>query len=73
MIDTGGLAVLIQRGAVSMRRREMMEAAYDKRTGDEMRPLKGNYFCSYLKPQPFIMHFFCFCVSTEVTNNLQIA
>ncbi|KAG7230045.1 hypothetical protein INR49_009765 [Caranx melampygus] len=32
MIDTGGLAVLIQRGAVSMRRREMMEAAYDKRT-----------------------------------------
>lgn len=38
MIDTGGPAALVQRGAERMWRREMIEVAYDKRTGDETRP-----------------------------------
>lgn len=54
MIDTGGLAALVQRGAASARRREMIEVAYDKRIGDETRPLKRNYFL----PQGFIIYFF---------------
>lgn len=48
MIPAGPPAPL-QRGAGSVRRREMMEVAYDKRRGDEIQPLKGNYFCSCLK------------------------
>lgn len=43
-----GPAALVQRGAGSRRRREMIEVAYDERIGDETRPLKGNYFCSYI-------------------------
>lgn len=69
MIDGGGRAALVQRGAVSRRRREMIEVAYDKRTGDETRLLKGNYFCSYLNRSLFT---FCFYVSAEATSNLQL-
>lgn len=60
MIDTGGPAALVQRGAVSVRRREMIEVAYDKRIGDETRALKGNYFCSYLKGSLFTFLLLCF-------------
>lgn len=46
----------------------MIEVAYDKRIGDETRPLKGNYFCSCLKGSLLtflLFSFFYFCVSTE--------
>lgn len=54
MIDTGGLAALVQRGAGSMRRHEMIEVAYDKRIGDETRPFKGTGGYSCLKGSLFI-------------------
>ena len=69
MIDAGGPVALVRRGAASVRRREMIEVAYDKRTGDETRPLKGNYFCSTHNRSLFT---FCFCVSTEANSNLQL-
>lgn len=40
----------------------MIEVAYDKRIGDETRPLKGNYFCCCLKGS--LLTFF----STEAKN-----
>lgn len=72
MIPTGP-AALVQRGAGSVRRREMTEVAYDKRIGDETRPSKGNYFCSCLKGSLLRFSFFFYSFAfAEAKNNLQM-
>lgn len=48
-------------GTASVRRRERIEVANDKRMGDETRPLKRNSFL----PQCFIIYFSFFCVEAK--------